>query len=296
MRKALRWTAVCGAALAAATALTSRAGARRWENRTRVLTDQLLGRDPSREGIPPVVVDFAAFDAMSSLPAPVRRYFRASLQDGQRAHHVAHLDSAGTFRLLEPEERRGPEEGWLSFTATQTATARPPGLLWIARVRMASLLTIDVRDGYVRGTGSTEAMAFGLVPLVNQGGTRQMNAGALLRWLAEAAWIPPALLPREGLTWSAIDDTQARATVQDGLTEVSAVFTFAPGGDIVGVAAERDMATDSGFIRAGWAGRFWDHGVRDGMRIPLQGEVAWHLNGDWHPYWRGRIVRASYEG
>jgi hypothetical protein len=55
------------------------------------------------------------------------------------------------------------------------------------------------------------------------------------------------------------------------------------------------LATHSGFIRAGWAGRFWDHELRDGMRIPLQGEVAWHLNGDWRPYWRGRIVRASYE-
>jgi hypothetical protein len=162
-------------------------------------------------------------------------------------------------------------------------------------MRMAPVLTIDVRDGYVQGKGSTEAIALGMLPVVNQGGTAQMNAGALLRWLAESAWIPTALLPREGLTWSAVDDTQTRATVRDGTTEVSAVFTFAPSGDIIAVAAERDMAADSGFIRASWAGRFWDHQPRDGMRIPIQGEVAWHLQGEWRPYWRGRIVSASYE-
>ena len=44
-----------------------------------------------------------------------------------------------------------------------------------------------------------------------------------------------------------------------------------------------------------WKGRFWAHELREGMRIPLEGEVAWQLpEGPW-PYWRGRITAIAYE-
>jgi len=34
-----------------------------------------------------------------------------------------------------------------------------------------------------------------------------------------------------------------------------------------------------------WEGRFWNHTVRDGMRIPLDGEVAWLLPEGRQLYW-----------
>jgi hypothetical protein len=33
----------------------------------------------------------------------------------------------------------------------------------------------------------------------------------------------------------------------------------------------------------------------DGMRIPLAGEVEWHLPDRHLPYWRGRITEVAYE-
>jgi len=35
--------------------------------------------------------------------------------------------------------------------------------------------------------------------------------------------------------------------------------------------------------------------VRDGMRVPMQGEVAWLLPEGPAPYWRGRITDIIYE-
>jgi len=44
-----------------------------------------------------------------------------------------------------------------------------------------------------------------------------------------------------------------------------------------------------------WEGRFWNYAVRNGMRVPLEGEVAWiHPEGA-KPYWRGRITRLDHE-
>jgi len=49
-------------------------------------------------------------------------------------------------------------------------------------------------------------------------------------------------------------------------------------------------------VFAPWIGRFWDYEVRDGMRIPLSGEVAWQLpDGSLLPYWRGRIMNIAYD-
>lgn len=61
------------------------------------------------------------------------------------------------------------------------------------------------------------------------------------------------------------------------------------------VTAERQMAVPSGYVLAGWQGRFWDHQARDGMRIPLRGEVSWMLGGGWRPYWRGKTGRTAYQ-
>lgn len=43
-----------------------------------------------------------------------------------------------------------------------------------------------------------------------------------------------------------------------------------------------------------WQGRYGDYELRDGMLIPLEGEVAWLLREGPKPYWRGRIRRIEY--
>ena len=44
-----------------------------------------------------------------------------------------------------------------------------------------------------------------------------------------------------------------------------------------------------------WLGKYWNYALRDGMRVPLNGEVAWVLPSGAKPYWRGRISFAAYE-
>lgn len=44
-----------------------------------------------------------------------------------------------------------------------------------------------------------------------------------------------------------------------------------------------------------WSGRGWSYEVRDGIRIPLEAEVAWSQPSGPSPYWRGRIASIEYE-
>jgi hypothetical protein len=43
-----------------------------------------------------------------------------------------------------------------------------------------------------------------------------------------------------------------------------------------------------------WRGRFWNYEERDGMRVPLDGEVAWLLPEGDKSYWRGHITDLEY--
>ena len=235
----------------------------------------------------------AKYDAreISDLPPPVRRYFRAVLQDGQPIVSGVRLSQDGQFRQSERED------GWRPFKANQMFTTRPPGFDWDARIRMSPGLTMFVHDAYAAGEGILHAEALGLITLADLHGTPAGAEGELLRYFAEAAWYPTALLPSHGVRWVAMDDSTARATLTDGATTVSLEFCFDSEGLITSFkAASRWHGEIDGIPEfAPWHGRLWAYGVRDGMRIPLEGEVAWQLPAGLSPYCRVRIREISYE-
>ena len=229
-----------------------------------------------------------AFSAerLAELPAPVRRYFEFALTPGQPLLRSASLRQEGEFAM-----RRGH---WSPFTAVEHFSVHPPAFLWDASIRMAPLLKVRVRDSYLAGEGSMRAALAGLIPVANLHGTPEIAAGALLRYLAEAVWLPTALLPGEGVSWTALDDTTARATLTDGSTTASMDVHFGAGGEISRISAMRHMAVKGAMILAPWVGYFRDYQRIEGMMIPMAGEVEWVLPEGRFPYWRGRVVEASY--
>jgi hypothetical protein len=287
---ALRWLMIGGIAVAAVAAVSVRAARARWDRTTAALVDGMVMA--ASAGGPP---ERGARESLTSLPSPVRRYFASALPPDIPAIRAARLESAGTFRQIAPGDGRGPEDAWIPFSATQTFTVDPPGFVWAARMKMMPLMEVEVRDGYTGGRGSMQAAVLGLWTVADAHDEPELNSGALLRYLAESPWLPAALLPGPRLTWSAIDEAHASAALRDGSTAVSATFEFNADGDIVSVTADRQMAVNGGFALTPWRGRFWQHEIRNGLRIPLRGEVSWMLDDAWRPYWRGLIVRAEYE-
>jgi hypothetical protein len=160
---------------------------------------------------------------------------------------------------------------------------------------MVPLVAARVRDSYLAGEGRMHASLGGLITMVNQGGTLTMATASLLRWLAEAAWLPTALLPRTGLVWEAIDDTNARVHVQEGALEVSLDVRFAADGTVAEVNAMRHRDVKGTQVLTPWRGRFSSYERHDGVLIPMAGEVAWIIDGKEEPYWRGRIVNVQFE-
>jgi uncharacterized protein DUF6920 len=230
------------------------------------------------------------FRELEGLPACVQRYFSNALKPGRALVAAVTVRHSGTFNLSEAAEQ------WKPFTSDQLVITQRPGFDWDARIRMFPGLSVRVHDAYVSGEGMLRAALFGLFSVADVRGTGELADGELMRFLAEAAWYPTALLPSQGVRWEDAGASSARCTLADGGNQVSLLFTFSDQGLIDSVRAEaRGRMVAGKTVPTPWQGRFWNYVEQSGMLVPLDGEVAWLLPEGAKPYWRGHILESRYD-
>jgi hypothetical protein len=260
-------------------------GIYRWNSETQELRARL---DAPRLSVRPETVDFSELEG---LPAPVRRYFHTVLKDGQPMVSGVRVWHTGTFNMGE-----GAEDNWKPFTSDQVVVTQGPGFDWNGRVAMLPGLPVRVHDSYAAGEGVLHASLLGLFTVVDMRGTGDLAEGELMRFFAEAAWYPTALLPSQGVHWEAVDDHSVKATSTEGNHAITMLFTFNEQGLIDTVSAEaRGRAVGDEIVPTPWQGHFWNYEVRGGMLVPIDGEVAWLPPEGEKPYWRGHISETVYE-
>lgn len=226
---------------------------------------------------------------LAGLPTPVVRYFRHVLGEGQPLVAAVRLEQKGTMNM------RAQGQWWRPFAATQRVEIKRPGFDWDARISLLPGLIVRVRDAYVAGEGLLQASLYGLLNVVQLRGRGAIGRDELMRYLAEAPLYPTALLPSQGVQWEPEDAQSAWATLKDGPHAVSLLFSFAPGGEVDSVwAPDRGRAKGREVVPTPWLGRWWNYAQRDGLRIPLAGEVLWQLEQGEHPYWRGELTELRY--
>lgn len=270
--------------LLAAGALAAWYGQRRWDAQTHALQRQLQAAQT-----PPRVTRYSERE-LDGLPPPVQRWFRATLTEGAAIITAADIGHRGQMNLGDGGER------WVPFTSRQRVVTQRPGFVWDAHMDMVPGLPVRVHDAYVAGQGLLHAAALGLLSVAHQQGGGDIAQGELMRYMAEAAWYPTALLPSQGVRWQAVDDHRARATLSDGELSLTLSFSFDDQGLMTGCRAEaRGRSVGGRNLPTPWEGRWSDHRLHDGVRVPMTGEVAWVLPEGRRPYWRGSITSLRYE-
>lgn len=218
------------------------------------------------------------------LPAPVERYLRKVVPQSAPEVRGVLLEQMGTFNVGEGAE------SWKPFTATHRATTEPPGFVWAARVRFLPGLAVLVHDAYVEQRGTLAPWFLGLFPLgevTDEGG--EVARGELFRFLAEAPWYP-TVLGSDRITWRAVDEQRAEATLSDGAVTATVTYTFGADDLVESIRADdRSRFVKGKMIPTPWVGRFGDYEKRAGLLIPTRCEVEWLLpEGPW-AYFRGRV-------
>jgi len=221
---------------------------------------------------------------LTGLPAPAQRWLRTAGVVGSTVPSIVRSTQRGEFRL-------GADEPWMPFHATQHYTLDPPGFLWDASMRMLPLVDIAGRDRYFAGHGDIEMRLGSVYPVARASGTN-LDGGALLRYLNETMWFPAALL-LPNVSWEAIDDRHARATLTDSGQSVSAVFVFDDGNRLIDMTAERWNDSEQEMLP--WSTPLSDWGVFDGIAVPVAGTGRWGEDSDAYDYIRLRITGVNYD-
>jgi hypothetical protein len=280
----LIWLFLVVAALALIFVGLNVVGAMRWTGATQAILARLEAKrlHASPERYDPREIE--------GLPAPVQRYFSTVLTPGQSIVTAATLEHTGSFNLSPTGEQ------WKPFTSRQRVIVRQPGFLWDARIAMAPGVAVRVHDSYSDGQGLLHAAVFGLFSMANIQGGGELARGELMRFFAEAAWYPTALLPSQGVRWAAVDERSASATLTDGPLSITLLFRFDESGHMASVFAQaRGRVVGQETSLAPWEGTWSNHQRVEGMTVPLTGEVAWLLPEGRKTYWRGTVTSLNFE-
>ena len=185
---------------------------------------------------------------------------------------------------------------WLPFRAEQEMAVDRVEFAWCANFRAAPLISMRVRDWYRFGVGGLDVRLWGVVPIVRASG-EQFARGEAMRYLAELAWAPHAMVANPALEWREVDESTVEVATRIARERVAVRLHFDAAGDIVGMSTDaRPRMVGKQDVDTPWSGVFGEYREFNGVRLPTIGEVSWLLSDGPFTYFRGRVTGWSVDG
>lgn len=223
---------------------------------------------------------------IADLPPVVRKWLHSSTEIGQPI-------VSNVYLTQELKLKMNPgQKDWSSGTANQIFTVQPPGFNWVINTSIYSLISTKGRDKLVKGKGEMTIKLFSLFPVVHADNNYKVNQATLQRYLAEIVWFPSAALSPD-IHWEALNDHSAKATMDIQGTKASGIFHFNEYGQFVKFVAMRykDVKDPTPTQWSVEAIKFKDF---KGIKVPVECEVSWMLNGEKWTWLKVKIVDISY--
>ena len=217
----------------------------------------------------------------SVLPPEVRALALRLGATGSPSLACVTLTQSGTMR-------EGPADRFTRFSAKQRINLHWPDFVW--RARTGPLGCVSVTDEMRDGEACLEVRLLGLLRIASLRGGEDAAKGEAMRYLAELAWAPDAILLNPALSWQVLDDRRLRLAAGSGAARAEVELGLDREGRIASVeASDRPRREGERFVARPWRGQFGDYRRHEGRWLPFAGEVGWQLEGRWFTVWRGSI-------
>jgi hypothetical protein len=224
-------------------------------------------------------------DRLAHLPGPVQRYMRWTGVIGKPWIRTARVRQEGRFRL-------GADRPWMPMRAEQVFTTEPLGMVWRARFKMFGLPLFSANDSYRDGQGHMFGKAAGLFTIFDDR-SEKLTLGTLARVLSEMVWFPIAYLG-DNVAWTAVDDGAADVTLSDHGRSITGRMFFDELGRPTTFETMRYREQNGDYTLLPWHTPHYEYGLRDGLNIPVRGEVYWVMPEGKLTYGDFRIVEVAY--
>jgi len=212
---------------------------------------------------------FVSNEMISKLPPVVQKWMQHAGVVGKPIIQTVRLKQHGMM-LTKPGGK------WMDFTANQYFSTGKPAFNWQVKVNVMPLIYLTGRDKYENGKGEMLIRLLFLKTIVDSKGSPEIDQGTLLRYLSEMSWFPSAALS-DYITWEAIDDHAAKATMSYNNITASGIFFFNERSDVIGFEAMRYGEFNGKASLEKWHIESKDFKDFDGIRIPGKSEVTWKL-------------------
>jgi len=220
--------------------------------------------------------------AATALPREVRDLAARSGATGDASLSTVALKQRGTMRD-RPEGRE------MRFRASQTIDLRRSAFEW--RAWTGPFGCISVLDALRHGEAELDVRAFGLLRIAGVEGGAAAAKGEVMRYLAELAWAPDAILRNPSLAWMVIDGRTLRVSAGQERARGEVELRLDADGRIAHVLAQdRPRQEGSGFVERPWRGHFFDYRRCQGRWLPFAGEVGWVMHERSFVAWRGEML------
>jgi hypothetical protein len=205
-------------------------------------------------------------EEIAGLDEPVKRYFNASIDPGVPLATSARISMRGKIKVKR----------WLPFRARQVLSPHH-GFVWAGRAGGV----IVGGDSLVERVGLLDWKLFGRVTVAHAEGpdVAQSAAG---RAAAEAIWLPTALLPRFGVTWSSEGSGEIAAALEVAGVPVEVHLKVNESGLPASVWFQRwgDPSNSGKFDWHPFGGEITGYAGFDGLTIPSKGRLGWFYGTD----------------
>jgi hypothetical protein len=211
---------------------------------------------------------------LKKLPAPVSKWLKHTGMVGKPSIQSAYIQQNALMRM-KPEKK-----DWIPAKAEQYTVMDVPAFIWTVNMSMSPWIKIRGRDKFVEGKGEMLIKLNSLINVAIEKGPR-MDEGSLQRYLGELVWFPSlALSPY--ITWEAIDNYSAKATMNYKGTAGSGTFYFNEEGDFIQFAALRFKGNKEDAKHFPWILTVDNYKVFEGIKVPSKMKATWKLDeGDW---------------
>ena len=164
--------------------------------------------------------------------------------------------------------------------------------IWIAKVKVAPLVSIHAKDELIDGKGNLVVKLLGLIKVADANGY-EVDNGEITRFLAECTWFPSAFL-NDYINWEAIDNSSAKATINHNGITASAIFHFNERGEVTKITAKRYREVNGKFALEDWEGQIVEYKSFNGIIVPNKVNVVWKLETGDFCYDKVEIVDIEY--
>ncbi|HEX2924954.1 MAG TPA: DUF6544 family protein [Ruminiclostridium sp.] len=227
-------------------------------------------------------------EELSSLPAPVQRYFKYCGYIGKEKMANAEIvwDDVN-FKM-------SPDKPWAKIKYNQYNFVSEPARFAYIYTKMFGVIPFEGRDMYRNGQGNMLGRLAEVITLFDQKG-KEMDLSAAVTYLSESLIVPSCAL-QSFIHWESLDANHAKASIKYCGVNAEGIFSFDNDGKLIEfVTTERYMDTGNGEPeKHQWTVSMDSYIKKNGVKIPTKTKAVWNLPGGDYEYFNGTITDIVY--